>query len=230
MEQIKTSYKNYFGNKDFLMSLLVSFVILAVALIINFYAGTYATKIASNSVTDIILSNIRVYDLDGIFVNARPAATLPEGKTCHQLWGNSFDEFLKKLSDTMAINQEKFDRNFLQQELSNVWLGRINNDSKRDCATVSSKYSVTDPSKVYSFTATCQNWTIGQETVSGYPPAYGQTPNFPKCYNTLGQRVNAVSLVGLSTEILGPSNGIQYFSPASGKYCNTSQKLICVQQ
>jgi hypothetical protein len=68
MEQIKAKYKSHFKNKDFLMSLLFSFVIFGVALVINFYAGTYAAKIASNSVTDIILSNIRAYDLDGIFV------------------------------------------------------------------------------------------------------------------------------------------------------------------
>jgi hypothetical protein len=38
------------------------------SLIINFYAGTYATESASNPVTDIVLSNTRVYDLDGFFV------------------------------------------------------------------------------------------------------------------------------------------------------------------
>jgi hypothetical protein len=68
MEQIKAKYKTHFTNRQFLLSLLVAFVILGAALIINFYAGTYATKIASNSVTDIILSNVRVYDLDGFFV------------------------------------------------------------------------------------------------------------------------------------------------------------------
>jgi hypothetical protein len=68
MEQIKTKYKTHFTDKDFLISLTVGFVILAAALIINFYAGTYATKIASNSVTDIILSNVGVYDLDGFFI------------------------------------------------------------------------------------------------------------------------------------------------------------------
>jgi hypothetical protein len=68
MEQIKAKYKVHFRNKDFLLSLFFSFVIFAAAIIANFYAGTYATKIASNSVTDIILSNIRAYDLDGLFV------------------------------------------------------------------------------------------------------------------------------------------------------------------
>ncbi len=68
MEQIKAKYKIHFKDKVFIMSLVASFAILAIALIVNFYAGMYATRIASNSVTDIILSNIRVYDLDGLFV------------------------------------------------------------------------------------------------------------------------------------------------------------------
>jgi hypothetical protein len=38
------------------------------SLVINFYAGTYATEVASNSVSDIILNNIKVYDVDGIFI------------------------------------------------------------------------------------------------------------------------------------------------------------------
>jgi hypothetical protein len=41
--------------------------------------------------------------LDGIFVQARSAGTLPEGKTCHQLLGKDFSEFFKKLSDTTGV-------------------------------------------------------------------------------------------------------------------------------
>jgi hypothetical protein len=41
---------------------------LIVGMFINFYAGTYATERASSSVTDIILSNTRVFDVDGLFM------------------------------------------------------------------------------------------------------------------------------------------------------------------
>jgi hypothetical protein len=68
MEQIKAKYKSHFKDRIFLISFISSFFFLVVALIINFYAGMYATESASGSVTDIILSNTRVYDLDGIFV------------------------------------------------------------------------------------------------------------------------------------------------------------------
>lgn len=61
-------YRPYLKNKDFLFSLALAVVFLFVSLVLNFYAGTYATKAASNYVTDIVLSNIPVVDMDGVFV------------------------------------------------------------------------------------------------------------------------------------------------------------------
>jgi hypothetical protein len=46
----------------------VSFGFLIISLLISFYASLYANAAASNSVTDIILSNIRVYDVDWAFI------------------------------------------------------------------------------------------------------------------------------------------------------------------
>jgi hypothetical protein len=68
MEQLKLKYKNHFSNKDFLISLLFSFCVLGLALVANHYAGIYVTEKASNPVTDIILDNVRVYDVDAIFI------------------------------------------------------------------------------------------------------------------------------------------------------------------
>ena len=61
-------YKSYLMNKNFLLSSGIAVLFLILSLVVNFYAGTYATLRASNAVTDIVLSNIRVYDVDGIFV------------------------------------------------------------------------------------------------------------------------------------------------------------------
>lgn len=52
----------------FLQSFITSIALLVVSLMINFYAGTYATEKQSNSVTDIILSNTPVFNLDNIFI------------------------------------------------------------------------------------------------------------------------------------------------------------------
>ena len=64
LQRIKTS----FTNKSFLISLMIGLAFLFLSFVVNFYAGTYATDKASNPVTDIILSNTRVYDLDSIFI------------------------------------------------------------------------------------------------------------------------------------------------------------------
>ncbi len=55
-------------DKRLMLSSLEALVFLFISLLINFYAGVYATERASNYVTDIVLSNTRVYDLDSIFI------------------------------------------------------------------------------------------------------------------------------------------------------------------
>jgi|SRR3989338_11289296 len=61
-------YKFYFAHREFLTAFFVSIGLLCMSLIFNFYAGSYATDSASNPVTDIVLNNIRTYDVDGIFI------------------------------------------------------------------------------------------------------------------------------------------------------------------
>lgn len=68
MKAAANSYKECFTNKSFLITFLFSLFLFAGSLIINFYAGTYASESVSNPVTDIILSNTRTYDLDFIFI------------------------------------------------------------------------------------------------------------------------------------------------------------------
>ena len=55
-------------NRTFLFSAGWALVLLIASLVFNFYAGVYATESASNAVTDIVLSNIRVFDVDSLFV------------------------------------------------------------------------------------------------------------------------------------------------------------------
>lgn len=62
------SYREYFTNKNYLIAFLGGVLLLAISLVVQYFAINYATHIASESVTDIVLSNTRVYDVDGIFV------------------------------------------------------------------------------------------------------------------------------------------------------------------
>ena len=60
-------YKRLFKNKDFLLSLAIGLMLLCASMVVGVYAGQYATESASSPVTDIVLNNIPVFDLDGVF-------------------------------------------------------------------------------------------------------------------------------------------------------------------
>ena len=64
----KTVYKKCFSDPTYTWSLVRAFCLFFLSLVINYAAGTYATEYSSNPVTDIILSNIPVFNLDIVFV------------------------------------------------------------------------------------------------------------------------------------------------------------------
>lgn len=167
-------------------------------------------------------------NLTGVFVEAVSAGSLPEQKSCHRLFGRNFDEFFKKLSNPLLLNQDKFDIDWLKS-LANVWLGRINKESKRECSIISAQYPSLDPSRNYSFTTTCQNWSSDKETLFGYPPKEGQRAEFPVCYTGKGVRIQAVGVAGLASGLTITENR-ESFTPSLGKSCNEARRLICVEQ
>lgn len=61
-------YKTHFTDKKFLFSFLSSLLLLGISLIVQFLVSGYVTRVGGGSVTDVILSNTRVYDVGGIFV------------------------------------------------------------------------------------------------------------------------------------------------------------------
>lgn len=68
MKPTFASYKRYFINKAYVETFVIALIFMVGAFFINFYAGTYAEYSVSNSVTDIVLSNTPVFDLDAIFI------------------------------------------------------------------------------------------------------------------------------------------------------------------
>jgi hypothetical protein len=84
LQKLSVKYKECLHDKRRMMSLVLSLVALAFAFGVNFYAVTYVNANASGSVTDLILSNTRVYDLDGIFVNGAMTLVLFIALVC--LW------------------------------------------------------------------------------------------------------------------------------------------------
>jgi hypothetical protein len=61
-------YRRCFKDKSYVRSLIVSIILLISCLVVNFYAGTYATNRESSAVTDLVLSNVPLMDVDQIFV------------------------------------------------------------------------------------------------------------------------------------------------------------------
>ena len=61
-------FKTYFTDKKFLLTFFGGLALLSVSLVVQFLVSGYVTRASSGSVTDIILSNTRVYDVGGIFV------------------------------------------------------------------------------------------------------------------------------------------------------------------
>jgi membrane-associated phospholipid phosphatase len=60
--------KMLFTDKNFLTSFFGGIVLLGVSLIIQFFVSGYLNNLPDAPVTDLILSNIRTYDVSGIFV------------------------------------------------------------------------------------------------------------------------------------------------------------------
>jgi len=62
------AYKDHFSDKEFLISFFGGILLLTVSLVAQFFIIDYVNSLSTTPVTDIILSNIRVYDVGGIFV------------------------------------------------------------------------------------------------------------------------------------------------------------------
>jgi hypothetical protein len=169
---------------------------------------------------------------EGVFVEAKPSAELTKGETCHRLLGKNFKEFLAKLSDYSLVNKEKLRQEFLEN-LSSVWLGRIDEKSKKNCVPISSLMSNTYKplAEKYSFTDTCQNWTQDKEFVAGYPvPKDKLRPEFPVCYTSEGRLTEAVALGGLAEGLNSGRDYSERFTPYQGKLCLSKQRLICIEK
>lgn len=168
--------------------------------------------------------------LDGIFIAAAPEATLIRGASCHRVLGKNFDEFKNKFSDLALLNKERLG-NFLA-DFGNIWLGRLDSQSRKNCAPIASVINNSYVSlwERYSFTATCQNWTVDGKFADGYSSAEdAKTKTFPVCYTPAGQSTKAVVLGGLASGLTG-EGASEAYSPYQGKYCSEGQKLMCVEE
>lgn len=62
--EIRRDWRHYFGNNKFILAVLLGILFLLLSLAINNYAAAYADRHASNYVTDILLDNIPVFNVN----------------------------------------------------------------------------------------------------------------------------------------------------------------------
>jgi hypothetical protein len=68
MEKKLVIFGHHWSTKKIFISALWGFGFLACSLLLNYFAGTYASAHVSNPVNDIILDNLPAKDVDGIFI------------------------------------------------------------------------------------------------------------------------------------------------------------------
>ena len=197
------------------------------------FEGTWHAFIGGDSDEDSANERLkRTYNgTDGIFIAAEPSATIIRGATCHRLLAKDFEEFLAKLSGSVIINEEKFEQVFLE-DMENLWLGRIDEESKKNCTGITAELSnyYRALAEKYSFTTTCQNWTQEDKYVGEYPvPKEQPKPSFPSCYTSSGEYTDAVALGALASGIIGKDKDA-VFVLNKGKYCDDKQKLLCIEE
>lgn len=190
------------------------------------FKGNWFAFLGGDNDKDVLIERMKKMPLgiDGIFVEAQPEATLIRGTTCHHLIGSNLIEFISVFSNLAAINEQNFQKDFLEK-IKTVWLGRIDVNSKKNCIPIASFMGEGKPlEEKYTFTASCQSWTAGSTFVDGYPVPQGSIPpNFDQCH--VPKLINAVSLGALSSGSAG-----NYFTPNLGKSCSASESLVCVEQ
>ena len=197
------------------------------------FGGVWHAFLGGDSDEDMAVERLkRTYNgTDGIFIAAEPSATIIRGATCHRLLAKDFEEFLTRLSGSVIINEEKLEQGFLR-DIENLWLGRIDEESKKNCTGIASALSdyYKSLSEKYSFTITCQNWTQEDKYVGGYPVPSGEPkPSFPSCYTLSGQYTDAVALGALASGIAGKDKDAAFVLD-EGKYCDKKQKLLCIEE
>lgn len=69
MKLLIQKYKIHWSDKEFYTSVIFGFILLGLSLVANYFAGIYATKQASNAVTDLFLNILPIVDVSRAFID-----------------------------------------------------------------------------------------------------------------------------------------------------------------
>jgi len=68
IKHLGPQYKLFVADRAFVRSVIFAATVFAGGFVASFYAVLYVNESVSNPVTDIILSNIRAFDVDGLYI------------------------------------------------------------------------------------------------------------------------------------------------------------------
>lgn len=151
--------------------------------------------------------------------------TQQERKNCYPLLGKNFEEFFKKLTQPILLEEGKAVFNeFLSGFRKEIWLGRIDKETKKTCISIFPPQK--ELSQNFSYTSTCQNWTTSEYKTK--PPTEGEEEP-PHCYTPEGIKIYPVGIAGFSLNI-SKDKEKETVDFSSGRYCNSFLRLLCIQQ
>lgn len=100
------AFKACFSDKRYVLSFVLGLGLLVASLVISSYAVSYANDTASSPVTDIVLSNFSVRDVDGFFVNGAVVMVLFIIGVC--IWNPRRIPFVLKTISVFVIVRSLF--------------------------------------------------------------------------------------------------------------------------
>ncbi|HOX29567.1 MAG TPA: hypothetical protein P5080_00995 [Candidatus Paceibacterota bacterium] len=175
------------------------------------YQGNFIAFLGNDSVS----AKERLKD-PSVYVLASGSSSLVEGTTCHRLLAENTEKLIEKFTLSAETAKIKLDPEFIKN-FGRVWVGRLTPNAKKDCLTIMNSEDS------YSYSTTCQNWSQSKDKIYT-----GNVPDFAgleRCYNSQGKSIPA-NYVGAYSSVVSNEGATGLI----GKSCNSSLRLLCVEQ
>jgi hypothetical protein len=150
-------------------------------------------------------------------------------KKCYPFLGKNFDEFFNKLTSPFLLEKGKPKGEFLANFRKEIWLGRIEKETKKNCIPIVSKATSKEMSEKFSFTSTCEDWATDKNKITFTTSTQPEGTELPYCYTPENVKIYPSSIGGFALTFSQiEDKEIAEFS--SGELCNNYLKLLCIQQ
>ncbi len=153
-----------------------------------------------------------------IYVEAEPAGTLAEGKTCHRLLAASTQKLLDIMQMTKPLAQMGLSET-MHKRLGDVWFGRRTQSTETKCLQITKRGLADSFSSNYN----CQDWTIAKRQI--YTGAVPAEADLPRCYSAEGKSIKANHYGAVASGVDDSGAFV-----LGGDTCDSNHRLLCVEQ